>query len=90
LNVPSIEQRLSALFDRVAKDRATEQETVKELHDLRFEVKGSSYRREKLNDAIRWAEIYFSPRKWEKWGSREKVRDNLLDELYKARTWKPV
>ena len=81
----SVEERLSALFDAVSKDRATEQDTLKELRDLKFGLR-DSYRKEKLGAAITWAEIYFSPRKLQKWGdSRERVRDFLLDELYKTR-----
>jgi hypothetical protein len=89
LSILSIEDRLSALFNGISKERAAKLETVNELRDLEFEVRGDSYGKEKLGAAITWAEIYFSLRKSEKWGGRERVRDFLLDELYKARTWQP-
>ena len=82
--VVSVEERLSALFDRVTHGRATEQDTVRELRALRLDV-SDPHRIEKLGDAIRWTEIYFSSRKWKPWGSREKVRDFLLGEIYNAR-----
>lgn len=41
----------------------------------------SSEQRSKLKSARSWADIYFSPRKWEKWGSREAVRDFVLGDL---------
>jgi hypothetical protein len=82
--VISVEERLSALFDKVTNGRATEQDTVRELRALRLDASDPN-RIEKLGDAIMWSEIYFSSRKWKPWGSREKVRDFLLGEIYSAR-----
>ena len=82
--VISVEEQLSALFDRVTNGRATEQETVRELRALHLDA-SDPHRIEKLGDAIMWSEIYFSSRKWKPGGSREKVRDFLLGEIYNAR-----
>lgn len=41
----------------------------------------SSEQRSKLMSAKSWANLYFSPKKWEKWGSRERVRDFALGDL---------
>lgn len=84
MSAVDIEQRLSVLFDRISKERATKEETLEELQALKFLV-SDSYRVEKLGNAIEWAEIYFSPRKWQRWKSRETVRSFLLSDLYKAR-----
>ena len=61
--VISVEERLSALFDKVTNGRATEQDTVRELRALRLDTSDPN-RIEKLRDAIMWSEIYFSSRKW--------------------------
>jgi hypothetical protein len=82
--VLSVEERLSALFDRVTHGRATEQDTVRELRALHLDA-SDPHRIEKLRDAIMWTKIYFSSRRWKPWGSREKVRDFLLGEIYNAR-----
>ncbi len=84
LHTKKLEARLSGLFERISRNLATGRETVKELRDLRLEVT-DPYLSEKLGNAIEWAKIYFSRRRWEPWQSRERIRDFLLDEVYKAR-----
>lgn len=88
LDTRTVEARLSGLFDRISKGMATKPETMKDLRELSLAV-SDPYRSEKLGNAIGWAKIYFSRRQWEPWQSRERIRDFLLDDLYKARIASP-
>jgi hypothetical protein len=78
-------QRLSSLFDDIAHHRAYRDEVIKELSALHGELQG--YKRGKVKRAIEWAEIYYSDRRWKKWGSQDRVRGFLLNSIYCARNF---
>ena len=74
------DEKADRLFQRIAEDRASGQEVLRDLGELERYCT-EAYQREKLRNAQSWAEIYFSPRKWQRWGSRENVRGFLLADI---------
>jgi hypothetical protein len=42
------------------------------------------YKREKIHEALQWAEIHFSPRRSANYGGLEKTRENLQTAIRKA------
>jgi hypothetical protein len=69
----------------VRSDRVTREFVLKEIKGTLY-VETRPYLREKLSNALEWAQIYFSARRWQQWGGKEKVRELLLEEFYKVRT----
>ncbi len=80
-----IADRLSDLFSKVSHGRTTQREVDQELSEI-LALVNDEYRQEKIRNAIEWSGIYFSPRRWEKWGSPDAVKSFLLSDIYKART----
>lgn len=76
-------ETLKHLFESVRKDEISSDRLLRSL----IELKASSvdgYQREKLGNAIEWAEIYFSPRRWKPWRDRETVKGFLLSDIQRA------
>ncbi len=76
-------ETLKHLFEGVRKDDISSDRLLRSL----VELKASSvdgYQREKLGNAIEWAEIYFSPRRWKPWGDRKTVKGFLLSDIQLA------
>lgn len=76
-------ETLKQLFESVRKDEISSDRLLRSL----IELKASSvdgYQREKLGNAIEWAEIYFSPRRWKPWRDRETVKGFLLSDIQRA------
>ncbi len=76
------QERASRLSDMISQERISHAEVLQELQALTL-ICETDYQREKIADARRWANIYFSPRKWRRWGSREDVRSFLLQDIYR-------
>ena len=77
----TMEERIKHLMDKlIACDDA---ELLHEMHGLLDIFDDGSYR-EKIRDAVRWAEIYLDPQKAEANGGLEAVREFLVDDLNTA------
>ena len=74
----TIEERIKHLMDGlIAREDA---ELVHEVHGLLDIFDDGNYR-EKIRDAVRWAEIYLDPQKAEAHGGLEAVREYLVQDL---------
>ena len=74
------QERASNLFQLLSKQTVSEEDVQRELRELE-PFCDTVYQQEKLASARNWAEIYFSPRRWERWGSQERVRGFLLQDV---------
>lgn len=77
------QERLNQLIDQIVKGMVSGDEVERELLALLC-MFDNVYYREKIRQAIDWAEIYFSPRKSNRYGGPEKVRRLLLIALTTA------
>jgi hypothetical protein len=77
----TMEERIKHLMGKlIARDDA---ELVHEVHGLLDVFDDGGYR-EKIRDAVRWAEIYLDPHKAETHGGLEVVREDLVQDLNRA------
>ena len=77
----TMEERIKHLTDKlIACDDA---ELLHEMHGLLDIFDDGNYR-EKIRDALRWAEIYLDPQKADAHGGPETVRAFLVDDLNTA------
>jgi len=72
--------RLYNLIDKIVNGSAAEDETAQELGEL-VHAFGDRYYQENIRTATGWAEIYFCPRKSERYGGPDEVRGSLLAGL---------
>jgi len=72
--------RLYNLIDKLVKGSVSEDEVAQELHELLHTFRDSYYQ-ENIRTARVWAEIYFCPRKSERYGGPDEVRGSLLAGL---------
>jgi hypothetical protein len=79
-----IDDRLDKLFHQLAEGRIGGDDAQREIRSL-LNLSTHSYQREKLRGALSWSDIYFSPRKWQRWGNQQRVKDFVLADIYKAK-----
>ena len=75
------QERLKLLTEKLKKGSLSCDDMARELNELLHvfgSVDGVGNYREKINGAIEWADIYFSPQKSDRHGGRETVRASLL------------
>jgi len=72
--------RLYNLIDKIVRWNISEDEITQELHEL-LNTSGDYYYQENIRTARVWAEIYFCPRKSERYGGPDEVRGSLLAGL---------
>jgi hypothetical protein len=72
--------RLYKIIDKIIMGRISEDEISQELHELLHAFGDCDYQ-EKIRTATVWAEIYFCPRKSERYGGPDEVRGSLLAGL---------
>jgi hypothetical protein len=73
-----------AAYRKAQKGQSLGEDMARELNELLHvfgSVEGVGNYREKINGAIEWADIYFSPQKSDRHGGREIVRASLLQDL---------
>ena len=78
------QERLKLLTEKLKKGSLSGDDMARELNELLHvfgSVEGVGNDREKINCAIEWADIYFSPQKSDRHGGREIVRASLLQDL---------
>ena len=78
------QERLKLLTEKFKKGSISGDDMARELNELLHvfgSVDGVGNYREKINGAIEWADIYFSPRKSDRHGGREIVQASLLQDL---------
>ena len=75
--------RLTNLQDRIARNTKTGEEVRAELHVILFQL-GSTACAPLVQEALEWAETYYSEGKWRQWGSQQEVQRFLLDALARA------
>jgi hypothetical protein len=81
------QERLKLLTEKFKKGSLSGDDMARELNELLHvfgSVDGVGNYREKINGAIEWADIYFSPQKSDRHGGREIVRACLLQDLETA------
>ena len=80
----SVSDRLSALFSQIEKSEIDDGAiAIAELRSLLKSV-ANPYQREKIDEALTWANILFGAQSLEKWGGEEGMRGRLLQSIYKA------
>jgi hypothetical protein len=79
-----IAERLEKLFTNVSQDRVDQLEIDSELNTL-LQGTDDDYTTEKLRNALEWSGIYFSPRRWQKWGDISVMKSFLLGDINKAK-----
>jgi hypothetical protein len=78
-----VTERLSALHSQVEQQTIDGDHAITELESLLTSVT-DPYQREKLEEALSWAKIYFGAKDLHNWGGPETVRLHLQTSLYKA------
>lgn len=71
---------IRALTDDFLAGRLSQKDFDRTVDNLMFGC-GNADQTRKLRSAKRWAEIFYSPRKWEKWGSHNSVRSFVYQDL---------
>jgi hypothetical protein len=73
-------EQLKLLFDRISKGTISAKEVAWELRENLYAFDNANYRA-KITGAMEWAEIYYSPRKANRWGGPDKVCATLLQDI---------
>lgn len=75
--------RLSQLINDVSREKKNQREIDAELNSI-YQATEFDYVQEKLSSALVWSSIYFSPRRWKKWGDISVVKSFLISDIHKA------
>jgi hypothetical protein len=74
---------LDELRDRIFEDRITKDEVIEALREP-LAGTDDSYVCSKLRQAMTWANIYYSTRKWGQGGTHERAKARLIADITKA------
>jgi hypothetical protein len=79
-----VSNKIAALHSKLTEATIDRDAAIEELRSLVSSV-DDPYQREKLEDALNWARIYFGAQDdLDRWGSSDTVRAHLQASLYKA------
>ena len=74
---------LDELRERISEDRITQNEVIEALREP-LVATHDKYVCSKLKQAITWANIYYSTRKWGQGGTHERAKARLIADITKA------